>query len=550
MLIGFGLFRFLSDRAEIEEDLLRERSFLAAWSAGALADELERCRRVLVAPNESARTSGCAGTRAGDSPFHWFIMGDPAGDKGRPPVGAREEDRRQAFRGGCAPGGAGLPECLALADRMVATDSWSDPLLAHHGPPVLWTLERIKPRADATYRLRWRLERILFEDSVRRHFKKLRSLFRPDKTNPGAWTRWLQVGRYRLTGTGDGGRVLGFNSQPRSVDVRDFLVTRNVLKGGSFDFKMRLHQDPPQHDTRIASLAFVDERVGFLVVEDPRFESRLSEARHGTDLLILWFSLAGLVLLASLVLAYRAVRGAMENVQLRENFVASVSHEFRSPLGGLELMIDTLLEGKVNSEPKRLEYLEQMKKETRRLSRLSENLLALGRMQRTDEMRRDAWSPGHAVETAVEQVRGEAIGKNIEIAMAVDAALPEGAGDADLIQMALLNLIDNAIKFSPAGSRVSVAASMDTGAVHFTVRDRGPGISPREQKRIFDWFYRPGDELNRETKGTGLGLAIVREVATRHGGRVEVHSRLGTGTRFDLWIPIEGMETEGWSHGR
>ncbi len=549
VVIGFGLYRLLSDRAEVAEDLLRQRSFAAAWAARALADELERCQRALLDEGQRPRSAGCAGLAARDAPFRWFTAADPLRAGGPLPDAAAERRLRRAFSRGCAPEAAQPAACAALAERMAGAERWADPLLARYGLPVLRAVQRRSADATAARRLRRRLERILFEDALRRHHEQLLPLLRPAGDRPGAAPRWMQLGRYRLTDRPDGGGVIGFDSQAPPGAVQSFLLSRNVFAGGERDLFVDIQPQPGRRDVRTASTAFIDQRVGFLVVEDPHFEARLAEARRSTELLLGWFSLAGVLLLASLLLAWRAARRTLDNVRQRENFTASVSHEFRSPLGSLALMIETLLADKIDSAERRREYLQQMQRETQRLNRLAENLLALGRMRRSGPAAGASWRPAPVLAAALEQARAEAEAQDVAIEAAPAADLPQGAGDGELVQMALLNLIDNAIKFSPPASRVQVAAAVDDGALRFSVADRGPGIPPRERERIFDWFYRPGDELNRQTRGTGLGLAIVREVAQRHGGRVEVRERPGGGSRFDLWLPCADSAGEDATHG-
>lgn len=548
VVIGFGLYRLLSDRAEVAEDLLRQRSFAAAWAARALADELDRCQRALVDEGQRPRSAGCAGLAAGDSPFHWFSAADPLRTAGPAPDAAAERRLRRAFSRGCAPGTAQPGGCTALAERMAGAERWADPLLARYGLAVLRAVQRRPAAAAAARRLRRRLERILFEDALRRHHEQLLALQRPAGAQAGPAPRWMQLGRYRLTGR-PGGGLVGFDSLAAPGAVRAFLIGRNVLAGADRDLNVAVRARPGRRAARDASAAFIDQRVGFLQLADPRFEARLDEARRSTELLLGWFSLAGALLLASLLLAWRAARRTLDNVRQRENFTASVSHEFRSPLGSLALMIETLLADKIDSAERRREYLQQMQRETQRLNRLAENLLALGRMRRSGPAAGASWRPAPVLAAALEQARAEAEAQDVAIEAAPAADLPQGAGDGELVQMALLNLIDNAIKFSPPASRVQVAAAVDDGALRFSVADRGPGIPPRERERIFDWFYRPGDELNRQTRGTGLGLAIVREVAQRHGGRVEVRERPGGGSRFDLWLPCADSAGEDETHG-
>ncbi len=533
-LVSFGIYKLLGERTRIAEDLMRERSLLAAWSSAAIADEFERCHRSIKTASDLDHLPSCVGGKDGSGLFRWFAMADPELAKDAPCDTDLENKLRKEFSRGCE--ASGVEACVQLAQRMVSASSCFDTLVAHYGLSVLRSLDRHHPGAGVIYSLQRRLENILFKDSVRRHYKQLKELFRP--TTGKRKHTWLKLGRYRFTGMPGGGSILGFDANLDPMRIQKFLLDQNILEGQSISFKMSLSQNPPHVDARSANLAFVDERVGFLLVEDPNFEAHLSQARKSNELVLFWFSLAGIILFASLIFAWLSARAAMENIRRRENFVASVSHEFRSPLGSLDLMIETLLQGKLDSQAKRQEYLHQMHKETRRLIRLSENLLASGKIQRGEKLPAEACSPGKILAMSLEMVRDLAAEKKISISVQADESLPDVAGDEDMLCIALVNLMENSVKFSPADGAVRVLASRANGFVDFIVEDDGPGISAKEQKKIFDWFYRPGDELRRTTKGTGLGLAIVREVASRYGGQIRVLSQEGSGTRMELRMPI------------
>lgn len=534
-LVSFGIYKLAGERAGIAQDIMRERFLLAAWSAAAISDELERCHGAIRTAGDLEHLPSCTGHKDGSGLYGWFVMADPELAKDAPCDADLEKKLRKEFSRGC-PRASGDEACVKLAERMTSASSCFEPLVAYYGPSVLRSLDSRHPGAGIVYKLRRRLENIMFEDSVRRHYKELKGLFSPaiDKRKHS----WLKLGRYRFTGIAGGRSIMGFDANVDPARIQKFLLHQNLLEGQSIGFKMELMQDPPNVDARSASLAFVDERVGFLLVEDPNFKEHLTQAQKSSELALFWFSLAGIILFASLIFAWLTARAAMENVRRRENFVASVSHEFRSPLGSLDLMIETLQQGQIASQSKREEYLHQMHKETQRLIRLSENLLASGKIQRGEKPPAEACSPGKVLELSLESVRYLAFEKNINISVQADESLPDVAGDEDMLRIALANLMENSVKFSPEDSTVRVLASCKNGFVDFLVEDDGPGISAKEQKKIFDWFYRPGDELKRTTKGTGLGLAIVREVASRYGGEIRLASKEGSGTRMELRIPI------------
>ena len=222
---------------------------------------------------------------------------------------------------------------------------------------------------------------------------------------------------------------------------------------------------------------------------------------------------------------------------VRRDFVANVSHELKTPIGALSLLADSLA---ADSEPEVAARLSgRMQIEIQRVATTIDDLLTLAMLEdesaRTDE-RVDI---GAAVATAVDRISETAQQHDIKVVFSDRADIEPIRGSRRQLESAVFNLLDNAVKFSDAGSRVDVVVEADQRAVTVSVTDEGIGIPATERSRIFERFYRVDRARSRSTGGTGLGLSIVRHVALNHGGEVSVTSREGFGARFTFTLPID-----------
>lgn len=245
-------------------------------------------------------------------------------------------------------------------------------------------------------------------------------------------------------------------------------------------------------------------------------------------------------------------RRQVQLARLKNDLVAAVSHELKTPLASIGLLVDTLLADNAPSPQPVREYLELIAKENRRLGRVIDNFLAFSRMERNKHaFRPSPLEPADVVAAAVDAAgdRLHQDGCRLEVHVAPD--LPPLMADADAMTTALVNLLDNAYKYSDGDKRISLRAYADGGWVCFDVTDNGIGLSRAACRRVFERFYQVDRELSHTRGGCGLGLSIVEFIAREQGGRVSVRSQLGQGSTFSIAIPccrkpsLEGKTSPG-----
>ena len=221
---------------------------------------------------------------------------------------------------------------------------------------------------------------------------------------------------------------------------------------------------------------------------------------------------------------------------VRRDFVANVNHELRTPIGALGLLAEALEEETDPAVVRRL--AERISSEAERAGALIEDLLDFSRVDAADSGTRTPVPVDAVVASATERVLAKADRHGVRLQVG-DKAGQDGivAGDRDQLVSAVVNLIDNAVKYSDADSVVDICAAADGGWVDVVVADHGIGIPAKDVDRVFERFYRVDRARDRRTGGTGLGLAIVRHVASNHGGEVRVESHEGMGSTFTLRLP-------------
>ena len=225
--------------------------------------------------------------------------------------------------------------------------------------------------------------------------------------------------------------------------------------------------------------------------------------------------------------------------RVRRDFVANVSHEFKTPLTAIQGFAETLLGGAIDDPQNRLRFLEIILEHSRRLARLTDDLLKLSKMDADKlelEIRR--LSVAQFVESCIETTQRTAAEKDLRVSVNLQEPLPDIAADRRRLAEVLQNLLDNAMQYTPAGGQIMVGASANGAEVTITVSDTGIGIPKADQSRIFERFYRVDVARSREVGGTGLGLSISKHLVEAHGGRIWVESEVGQGSQFHFTVPI------------
>ncbi len=250
----------------------------------------------------------------------------------------------------------------------------------------------------------------------------------------------------------------------------------------------------------------------------------------------------GILVLATMgvftLLAIRLLRRQMALARLKNDLAATVSHELKTPLSGMRVLVDTLLDSPDVTAPRVREYLQLIAHENERLSRVIQNFLTFSRMEKKKYSLHFAAVPvPRIVETAVAAVRERFAEPGCEFKVVVPPELPHVRADADALATALINLLENAFKYSEGDKRICLQVQSLPDQVLFSVRDNGIGIPASEHKRIFQNFYQVDQRLSRQGGGCGLGLSIVRFIVNAHEGRVAVQSRPGAGSTFTITIP-------------
>jgi two-component system phosphate regulon sensor histidine kinase PhoR len=237
--------------------------------------------------------------------------------------------------------------------------------------------------------------------------------------------------------------------------------------------------------------------------------------------------------------------------RIRRDFVANVSHEFKTPLTAIQGFAETLLAGALDDPQNRVRFLEIILEHSRRLARLTDDLLRLSQMDADRlglEIRRVAVS--QFVESCVETAQRPASERDLRVSVNLSSRLPDIAADRRRLAEVLQNLLDNAIQYTPPGGQITLSASADGSEVTFTVADTGIGIPQADQPRIFERFYRVDAARSREVGGTGLGLAIAKHLVEVHGGRIWVESEVGQGSQFRFTVPVFDAERASPRAGR
>lgn len=252
--------------------------------------------------------------------------------------------------------------------------------------------------------------------------------------------------------------------------------------------------------------------------------------------------LTGLIVIG-LILTKHVVSKEMALAKLKSDFVSNVSHELRTPLALIRLYAETLELGRITTKEKKQEYYRIVRKESERLSGLINNILDFSRIEAgAKEYEFRETDIADLVRNTLDSYRYQIEQQGFTLKEEIDETLPVVYVDREAMARALLNLVNNALKYSPEEKFLRVKLYRENGTVKLEVEDRGIGITRREQTKIFEKFYRTGDPLVHNTKGSGLGLSLVRHITNAHGGNVTVESTPGKGSKFTLSLPMNGRK--------
>jgi signal transduction histidine kinase len=239
-------------------------------------------------------------------------------------------------------------------------------------------------------------------------------------------------------------------------------------------------------------------------------------------------------------LTYRNVSREMNLARLKSDFVANVSHELRTPLALIRLYAETLELGRLTAKEKYQEYFRIIREESERLTALINNILDFSRIEAgRKEYEFKETNLADLVRSTLDSYRFQIEQNGFSFEENISGDIPPVSVDREAIARSLLNLVNNALKYSKDHKYIGVSLYRANSRVNLEVRDRGIGIPPNEQEKIFEKFYRCGNPLVHNVKGSGLGLSLVRHIARAHGGDVLVESVPQKGSTFTIALPLD-----------
>lgn len=264
--------------------------------------------------------------------------------------------------------------------------------------------------------------------------------------------------------------------------------------------------------------------------------ARLSKSRIQNNLIFLL--LVNLILFIGIAILLRSIFSEIKLARLKTDFVANVSHDLRTPLALIRMYAETLEMGRVTTEERKMHYYKLIASESARLTQIVTNILDFSRIEsHRKEYNLQISDLSPLVETTLAHYQYHLTQAGFDLIKQIDSSVSPLKIDEEAITQALLNLLDNAVKFSSATKKIIVVLNEDEKGIYLSVQDFGIGIPENEIKKIFDKFYRIENDFVRHTRGSGLGLSLVKYIMEVHGGSVSVKSKPGAGSTFTLIFP-------------
>ena len=306
----------------------------------------------------------------------------------------------------------------------------------------------------------------------------------------------------------------------------------------------RVRAPGPVHTARIEALQGPFE--GYSVRVSATANSPVVWTGRFVDIELAFITLMSLVILLATVFGLRYTIRQLDLAQLKSGFVSNVTHELKTPIAIIRLAVESLELRRFNTPEDGQKFLEMISRETARLSNLVEKILDFARLeagQRVFQFERlDLLA---LVRGAVESLRPRLEHQGFVVETDLPQSLPAVNGDPTAITQCVINLLDNALKYSRERKHLKIAAGQRGNQLFVSVEDRGIGIAPADQNKIFEKFVRLENGLVHDVKGAGLGLSLIAQIVRAHGGRIEVQSTLGEGSTFTLILPVaSGMVPE------
>ncbi len=290
-------------------------------------------------------------------------------------------------------------------------------------------------------------------------------------------------------------------------------------------------------------VSFNDTVDGWILRVTDKDTGELAELRRKRVIDSFLIGGAVTVILAGLAFLAIAIRRERRSNALKSEFISNVSHELKTPLSIISMFGEMLAKGRTKSPEQASEYAEIIWRESVRLGRLIDNVLDFAKIERGMGVYEFAETDvGEVVERSIELVQRRLDNAEMTLDAKIEPDLPPTQLDANAFTLAVLNLIDNAIKYAADGKKIELTLAKETDQLVLTVRDFGPGIDPEEHDKIFERFYRARAMRLKPIRGSGIGLALVQHIARAHGGDITVTSTPGQGAVFRLWLPIRAAE--------